>query len=121
MALGSSNLVGPITELGGSAIGATGLEAASGGLGPAPNPPFSNVTLLSGFEGADMSTSFTDESEDARIISGFGNAQIDTAQFRFGSSSLLLDGTGDFLTLPDSDDWEFDQAMTVEAFVRLNE
>jgi len=93
--------------------------AVAGGSVP---PLFANVTLLSGFEGTDGQTTFTDESEDARTITTNGNAQVDTAQFKFGSSSLLLPPAGgDYLTVPDSNDWEFNQVMTVEAFVRLNE
>jgi len=92
--------------------------AAAGG---GPDPYFSNVILLMGFNGADGSTSFVDESSYGRTVSAFGNAQIDTAQSKFGVSSLLLDGSGDYLTLPDSNDWDFGSGdWTVELFVRLN-
>jgi len=83
-------------------------------------PSFSNVTLLVGFNGTDGQTTFTDESEDARTISVFGDAQVDTAVKKFGTGSLLLDGTGDKLTVPDSDDFEANQVLTVETIVRFN-
>lgn len=35
------------------------------------------------------------------------NAQLDTAQKQFGTASLLLDGTGDYISYADSDDWNF--------------
>lgn len=35
-------------------------------------------------------------------ITVFGNAQVDTAQSKFGGASLLLDGTGDYLTVNNS-------------------
>ena len=46
------------------------------------------------FEGSDASTSFIDDYGNTWTASG--NAQLDTAQFKFGTASLLLDGTGDF-------------------------
>jgi len=49
------------------------------------------------------------------------DAQIDTAQKKYGDSSLLLDGTGDYLSIPDSDDWDFGtDDFTIEAWVRFN-
>ena len=49
----------------------------------------------------------------------FGNAQIDTAQKPFGTSSLLLDGSGDYLTFPDSTDWELTGPFTIELQFRF--
>lgn len=46
------------------------------------------------FEGSDASTTFLDDWGNTWTANG--NAQIDTAQFKFGTSSLLLDGTGDY-------------------------
>jgi len=51
---------------------------------------------LLNFEGADASTTMIDDF--GNTWTAVGNAQIDTAQFKFGTSSLLLDGTGDYLT-----------------------
>lgn len=84
--------------------------------------PFSAVVLLVGFEGADASTTFTDESSYARTLSANGNAQVDTAQFKYGAASGLFDGTGDFvsaahateLSVPGSGD------VCLEAFIRLS-
>jgi len=39
-------------------------------------------------------------------ITFHGNAQLDTAEKKFGTSSLYLDGNGDYLTIPDSSDWD---------------
>lgn len=52
------------------------------------------------FDGADASTTFTDES--GLTWTASGNTQIDTAQSVFGGASLLLDGAGDYLTAPSS-------------------
>lgn len=48
------------------------------------------------FEGADASTTITDANS-AITWTAAGNAQLDTAAKKFGSSSLLLDGNGDWI------------------------
>lgn len=87
------------------------------------DPSFSSVVLLCGFNGVDGATSTTDEAK-AKAITFVGNAQLDTAQKKFGTASLLLDGTGDYLTLADSLDWRLGSTSsapwTVEAWVRWN-
>jgi len=83
---------------------------------------FQAVKLLLGGEGADTTTVFTDESPVARGNATVGgNAQVDTAQFKFGAASLLLDGTGDYLSFADSADWHLGTVdFTIEFFVRFN-
>lgn len=85
-------------------------------------PTFSNVKLLCGFNGTDGATSFTDESAAAQTATFVGNAQLDTAQSKFGTASLLLDGTGDYITFPDVADLRIPtaagDAWTLEAWVR---
>lgn len=54
---------------------------------------------LLNFEGADASTTMLDNF--GNTWTAAGNAQIDTAQFKFGTSSLLLDGTGDYVKSTD--------------------
>lgn len=52
--------------------------------------------LLLHFDGTDASTTITDSAFIPKATSFvIGNAQLDTAQFKFGTASLLLDGTGD--------------------------
>ena len=48
------------------------------------------------FEGADGAVATIDDFGNTWTFNG--NAQIDTAQFKFGTASLLLDGTGDYVT-----------------------
>lgn len=74
-------------------------------------------------DGADGSTTFTDES--GKTWSPQGNAQIDTAQSVFGGASALFDGTGDFLSGDDSPDWRLDggsnaNKWTIDFRVRFN-
>lgn len=54
--------------------------------------------------GADASTTFTDES--GKTWSAVGNAQIDTAQSKFGGASGLFDGVVDYLESAASVDWQ---------------
>jgi Concanavalin A-like lectin/glucanases superfamily len=86
---------------------------------PRQGSPYSSVKFLSGFEGADAATTTADESLSARTITFFGNAQLDTAQSKFGSSSLLLDGSGDYLDLQGGADFDFGTGdYTMEMWVR---
>lgn len=76
--------------------------------------------LLSDFNGADGATSLTSLDRHLHTITFNGNAQIDQAQAKFGSGSLLLDGSGDFATVPDGADLAFGSGdFTVECFVRF--
>lgn len=84
------------------------------------DPFFANVVLLMGFEGVDTAVTAPDESTYGRTLTFNGNAQIDTAQFKAGAASLLLDGTGDFVTAPTSSDLSVATGnFTIEAWIRL--
>jgi hypothetical protein len=67
----------------------------------------SNALFCAHFDEADGSTTLVDSSSSARVITCVGNAQSDTADQKFGAGSLLLDGTGDYISIPDSADWDF--------------
>jgi hypothetical protein len=74
---------------------------------PAPplDPNFANVSLLLYGNGINGSTSIIDSSPSPKTVTAFGNAQISTAQSKFGGSSIAFDGTGDYLTVPDNDNF----------------
>jgi hypothetical protein len=81
------------------------------------------VPLIANFNGADGIASppgYTSEDAAARTMSFIGNAQLDTAEKKFGVSSLKLDGTGDYTEIPDSDDWTFDGDFTIECWVKFS-
>ena len=80
---------------------------------------FASVLFLSSLDGADGATAATDSSNSARAITFVGNAQLDTAQAKWGTSSLLLDASGDYISVPDSNDWNFTGQFTVECWARL--
>ena len=72
------------------------------------------------FDGADAATAAV-ETVAGKVITFVGTAQLDTAQKKFGLSSLLLDGNSDYITLPDSDDWYFGTGnLTIDFQVRFN-
>lgn len=95
--------------------------------GPEVDPFLAFVVLLLGCEGADGSTTFTDESPALHgNASVFGTAQIDTASFPFGTSSLLTNAVGDAAGLgyPQHTDWDLSDANSdeyvVEGWVQAN-
>ncbi len=78
----------------------------SGGSGVSGSHPITNLSLLLHMNGSNGSTTFTDSSpESVHTVTANGDAQISTAQYKFGSSSGLFDGTGDYLTIPDNADF----------------
>ena len=87
---------------------------------PETDPYFDDNVSLCHYDGVDGSTTITDVM--GLSWSAFGNAQLDSAQSKFGGSSLLLDGSGDYLTQGAAADWKFlsDGTVdyTVEFFVR---
>lgn len=64
------------------------------------DPVFNNISLLLHGNGTNGSTTITDSSPTPKTVTAVGNAQISTAQSKFGGSSIALDGTGDRLTIP---------------------
>ena len=75
-------------------------------------------------DGTDASTTFTDSAAGGgapHTMTANGNAQIDTAQSKFGGAAGLFDGTGDFLTTPDSADFAFGSGnLTIDFWLRVN-
>ena len=67
----------------------------------------SNTVLMLHMNGTNGSTSFPDDSPMNHTVTAVGNAQVSTSQKVFGTGSLLLDGSGDYLTVPDNDCWDF--------------
>lgn len=104
-------------------VAAQQMIAAPAGGGPT-DPHFANVVLLCGFEGANGSTVIVDESAAAHALTALNGAAIDTAQFKFGASSLAELTTSDTVSSPDSADWHLaagaSDEFTIETFVRRN-
>lgn len=85
------------------------------------DPIFNNVSLLLHGNGTNGSTTITDSSPSPKTVTAFGNAQISTAQSKFGGASIAFDGTGDWLQVPDSNDFTFgSENFTIEAWIYNN-
>lgn len=81
----------------------------------------SDTSLLIHCDGADEGTTFTDKSSTGHTVTATGDAQTDIAQKKFGVSSCLLDGTGDYLSLADHADWFMGSSeATVDFQARFN-
>ena len=66
------------------------------------NIPSSDVKLLLPLNGVDGATATIDQSQSANAITFNGAAALDTAQKYLGTSSVLLDGNADFLSIGDA-------------------
>jgi hypothetical protein len=82
--------------------------------------PDNYTKALIHFEGADAAVAAV-ESQQGKVISFVSAAQIDTAQKKFGASSLLLaSATSDGINMPDHADWFFDTGpFTIDMQVRF--
>ena len=77
----------------------------------------SNVSLLLHGDGTNGSTTITDSSPTPKTVTAVGNAQISTAQSKFGGASIALDGTGDYLSVPVNSAFSFGTAdFTIECW-----
>lgn len=87
----------------------------------ATNPTFADVSLLLSMNGSNGSTTFTDSSSNAFTVSATGNAQVSTAQSKFGGASGAFDGTGDYLAIAADAAFAFGTGdFTVEAWVYVS-
>jgi hypothetical protein len=85
------------------------------------DPYWNNVSLLLHADGSDGSTTFTDSSQNNFASTAGGNAQLDTAQYKYGSASILCDGSGDFVRTPANAAFTFGlDNFTVEFWLRLD-
>lgn len=81
------------------------------------------VVFGSHYDGADGATSALDFStaQAPKTITFNNNAQLDTAQFKFGTASLLLDGTDDFISCADNDQFTLGASdFTLDCQVRFS-
>ena len=87
-----------------------------------PTDAFARVKLLLHMDGTDGSTTFTDHSNSTHTVTAVGDAQIDTAQSKYGGASGLFDGTGDHLSIPyvsGEFNWNAED-YTIEMWVRAS-
>jgi hypothetical protein len=76
-------------------------------------------TLLCHFDGT---TGDKPDAESGQTITYISTAAVSSVQKKFGTASLLLDGDSDYITIPDSDDWNLGaDNFTIEFWVRWND
>lgn len=94
------------------------LGTAPAGGGGGGDPFFANVVALLHMDGTNGSTTFPDQI--GHTFSAGGGAELTTAQKKFGTASLELNGTNAYITTPTSTDWDYGSGdFTIEAWVRL--
>lgn len=99
---------GSVTVTGDANIPASGLSA-TGGVGSVTINAGANVSVTGESASLILPTPIT--------FSGFGDAQISTAQSKFGGASLLLDGSGDYLESQETYNFSGDP-FTIDMWVR---
>jgi hypothetical protein len=82
---------------------------------------YNQVSLLLHGNGTNGSTTITDNSPSPKTVTAVGNAQISTAQSKFGGASIAFDGTGDYLDIVSSSVFDFNSNdFTVEWWQKLS-
>ena len=85
------------------------------------DPQYGSVSLLLHGNGTNGSTTITDNSLSPKTVTAVGNAQISTAQSKFGGGSIAFDGTGDYLTVPVNSNTTFGSGnFTIEFWIWFN-
>lgn len=91
--LGTTLLSGDLIDCSYWSATSPGISVLSNSGGSGGDPLFGLVVALLHFQGSGGSTTFTDQKSNTWAATG--NAQISTANFKWGASSLLLDGNND--------------------------
>ena len=96
------------------------IEAYPGFL--TPNVVRDETKLLCHFDGSNGSTNFYDYGKSKHTITRSGsNMDIRTDQSKFGGSSAYFNGTDDYLSIADSDDWNFGSGdFTIDCWLRIS-
>jgi hypothetical protein len=112
----------PIVVGAGGAAGTT-YTIGHNGHGSSFGPNIDATTsLLINSNTTDGSTTFTDSSSTGHTITAYGDIHHETDQSKIGNSSLHFDGTGDYLTIPAHDDWDFGTGpYTIECWIKTSE
>jgi len=80
---------------------------------------YSSTSLILNFEGSNGATSTVDGSPIGHTITFNGDAQISTAQAAVGNSSVIFDGTGDYLSIADDTSLQLSGDFTIEFAFRM--
>ena len=81
--------------------------------------PDSYTKLLIHSNTSDGSTTFADSSATGHTITVSGHTHHETDQYKFGSTSIQFDGTGDVLSVADHADWTYGTGdFTIDMWIR---
>lgn len=83
------------------------------------DPYWNNVSLLCNFDGINGSTTITDKSRTPIPLTANNGAAITTSRCKFGTGSLVVDGTNDTVTATSQANLRLDADFTIECFVYL--
>ena len=76
-----------------------------------------NVLLLN-FDGADgFNTNDTTDATERHRLTFYNEAHYNTSTYKFGTAAAKFDGTGDYISIPDSSDWNFGSEFTIDFWV----
>ena len=93
------------------------IDSGRFGVAGPTDPYFSSVSLLLHGNGTNGSTTITDSSPSPKTVTAVGNAQISTAQSKFGGASIAFDGNNDYLTVANNASLNFDSGdFTIECW-----
>jgi len=93
----------------------------SGSLPTADYSTDGYTMLLLHFTGTDNSTTFTDSSGTSKAITPSGDTKIINLA-KFGTGAGYFDGTGDYLSALDSDDWNFGSGdFTIDFWIKFTD
>ncbi len=82
----------------------------------------SNTVLMLHMDGSDEGTVFTDVSDTPHTIAANGDANTEDSEKKFGVTSTEFDGSGDYLSISNSSDWDFENnTFTVDFWVYFND
>jgi|TARA_R100001530_G_scaffold130117_1_gene100838 hypothetical protein len=68
---------------------------------------YGNNGFYQKYAGTELADSFEDSSSSDHTITANGDVANTRAQSKIGDSSIVFDGTGDYLSVPSSSDWDF--------------
>lgn len=79
---------------------------------------YASVSLLLHFDGANNSTTFTDNSPTPKTVTAVSGAKLTTADMVYGSACLALNGTSDYMTLSTAPDFTSGGDFTIEGWFK---
>lgn len=79
------------------------------------------TVLMLHFNGENGSRNILDSSFSGHSVTAYGDTRLNTEQYKFGGVSGYFDGAGDYLSIPDSDDWYFAAGdFTIDFWMRFS-